>query len=253
MIEPMEFIKYDKISDDVFILGSNVILRFNVSLSKTTSEGKRYHFYKEYEYPSKAHHQDTVITVKRSYDYYLSIENVQKNKSGDDKIFIRIGTQDYCKFKSQVDTAVSWFMDKKFKNLYVKSRGKLSLTSPIPECVIGGYPQNKFLRFIPAIIDRGEGKDKMEQGVEIDLSDYDNYILINVDRLMSLQFFLSTFNMYMAGQMLVNYLGIPYGLNRYTIGGTNNSKVLKIENDSKSIESVNGRTIGKKKNISSLE
>ena len=47
LIEPMEFFKIDKVSDDVYAIGPNVILKFNVSLSKT-SQGKRYHFHKEY-------------------------------------------------------------------------------------------------------------------------------------------------------------------------------------------------------------
>ena len=40
LIDPMEFTKYDKISDDVYALGPNTVLRFNVSLSKITSDGK---------------------------------------------------------------------------------------------------------------------------------------------------------------------------------------------------------------------
>ena len=77
-IQPMEFLKYDKVSDDVYVLGNNAILKFNVSLSKTTSEGKRYHFYKEFEYKARAREYDTLVTVKRSFDYYLSIENSRK-------------------------------------------------------------------------------------------------------------------------------------------------------------------------------
>ena len=39
-IQPMEFMKYDKISDDVYVLGANTVLRFNVTLSKITTDGR---------------------------------------------------------------------------------------------------------------------------------------------------------------------------------------------------------------------
>lgn len=254
MIDPMEFIKYDKITDDVFVLGPNVVLRFNVSLSKSTTEGKRYHFYKEFEYPSKAKDGSTLVVIKRSYDYYLSIENAQKDRSGD-KVFIRIGTQDFYRFKCQIDQAVSWFVDPRYKDLYVKSRGKLTLTSDIPESLVGGYPQGKFIRIIPTIIDKGEGRDRLEQGVEIDLSNYENYVLMNLDKLFNLHFFLSTFNMYMAGQNLVNYLGSHSGVNRYSITDDKSTgKVFRIDPSTESsIDGINERQVGKKKNISSLE
>lgn len=253
MIDPMEFIKYDKVTDDVFILGPNVVLRFNVSLSKITPEGKRYHFYKEFEYPSKAHDGSTLVVIKRSYDYYLSIENVQKDRSGD-KVFIRIGTQDFYRFKCQIDKAVSWFTDPQYQGLYVKSHGKLTLTGNIPESLVGGYPQGKFIRIVPTVIDKGEGKDRLEQGVEVDLSDYENYVLINLDKLFNLQFFLSTFNMYMAGQNLVNYLGSYSGVNRFSIADSGSTgKVFRVDTSSPTVEGINDRKIGSKKNISSLE
>ena len=54
MIDPMEFPIYDKVSDDIFVIGPNAILKFNVSLSKILNDGRRFHFYKEFKYPSKA-------------------------------------------------------------------------------------------------------------------------------------------------------------------------------------------------------
>ena len=108
LIEPMEFFKIDKVSDDVYAIGPNVILKFNVSLSKT-SQGKRYHFHKEYEYPSKDIKNQNLVTIKRSFDYYLSIENMQKDSNGN-KLFIRIGPQEYMLFKKISNTLWSIFV-----------------------------------------------------------------------------------------------------------------------------------------------
>lgn len=252
-IEPMEFMKYDKISDDVYTIGPNCILRFNVSLSKITSEGKRYHFYKEFEYGSKANGFPRLMTVKRSFDYYLSIENVQKDRLTDNKAFIRIGPYDYYKFKSQLDQVYAWFTDKKFKGLYTSNRGKLILMNPVPESALGGYPQNKFLRFVPTIIDKGEGKNSMERGVELDLSSYDNYVVMNIERFMGLYYTISTFNMYLAAQNMIGYFGFPSGCNRIEMGNANSNHYMTVEEFVGNTDGVNDRIIGSKKNISSLE
>lgn len=255
LIDPMEFIKYDKISDDVYALGPNTVLRFNVSLSKITSDGKRYHFYKEFEYSSHANECPSLVTVKRSFDYYLSIENVQKNRTLDEKAFIRIGPQDYYRFLSQLEIVYQWFTGKQFKNLYAKTKGKLILTSPIPEIAVGGYPQNKFLRFAPVVIDKGEGKDVMEPGVELDLSNYDNKVIMNFDRFAGLYYIIKNFDMYSTAQTLVNYLGFPDNMNRMSMGKTTGTKVLYAEDfeSKETMDSIEGRTVGNTKNISALE
>ena len=253
--EPIEFMKYDKISDDVYLLGNNVILKFNVSLSKISQDNKRFHFYKEFEYGSRAIGYPKLLTIKRSFDYYLSIENIQKNKVTDEKAFIRIGPYDYFKLMSQLDQVYAWFTDKKYKNLFASNRGKLILTNPVPESALRGYPQNKFLRFVPTIIDKTEGDTSMERGVELDLSDYNNYVVMSLDRFMGFYYTISRFNMYEAAQNLVGYLGFPGGTNRINMGNNNSTKIQYVDelHDSGMVEGVNDRVIDKNKNISSLE
>lgn len=250
MIDPMEFPIYDKVSDDIFVIGPNAILKFNVSLSKILNDGRRFHFYKEFKYSSKAIEYPELITIKRSFDYYLSIENMQKTKDGDTKAFIRIGPNDYFKLKNQIDEVYSWFTDKKFKNLFARDKGKLILTSPIPESVVSGYPQNKFIRFTPAVVDYNEGHDVMRPGVEMDLSSYDNYVIMDIDRFMGLHYTISTFNMYLAAQGLVDYMGLPGGMNRFSI--QEHHQINIVEDTNKEPSASIGRTFGKK-NISSLE
>ena len=252
-IQPMEFLKYDKISDDVYMLGPNTVLKFNVSLSKITSEGKRYHFYKEFEYGTRAQGIPSLVTIKRSYDYYLSIENVQKDRLTDSKAFIRIGPYDIYKLKSQLDIVYEWFTNKKYKGLFATNRGKLILTNPVPETTLGGYPQNKFIRFIPTIVDKNEGNDRMEPGIEMDLSSYDNYVIMNVERFMGFYYTISNFNMYLAAQNLVSYIGFPSGINRIDMGSSSSGKIFVSDEFTGITEGINERTISSKKNISALE
>lgn len=253
-IDPMEFMEYDKISDEVLSLGLNVVLKFNVSLSKTSGERKRFHFYKEYEYPSRCDDIENYITIKRSFDYYMSLENVTKPKTGKgEKAFIRIGPSEYMRFKQALEVVMSWFTDKKFKGLFVKNNGKLIMTSGAPELLFDRLPQGKYIHFIPTVIDYGRGNDMMEPGVTISLADLDNNVSISVDRLMGLYYVVSSYNMFQSAQIMVGYLGCPGGVNRFTISPSYGNHDIKVEEFDGNVEGVSGRTVGKKKNISSLE
>ena len=64
-----QFLQIDKISDDVYTIAPNLILRFTVALSKIVS-GKRYHYHTEFLYQNK-NMSTPLIKIKRSFDYYL--------------------------------------------------------------------------------------------------------------------------------------------------------------------------------------
>lgn len=256
LYEPIEFIKVDKISDDVYAIGPNVILKFNVSLSKV-SNGKRYHYHKEYEYPSKFQDCPSFVTIKRSYDYYLSIENMQKDENGN-KVFIRIGAQEYMLFKKGLEEAISWFTDSKYSNLFVRDRGKLIITSPSPEFVIRNLPMNKYIQFLPIILNKGISNDDKEPGIRIFLGDNNSYVDINLDRLMGLYYTISCFNMYQSAAIMVNYLERPdFGTNRYVMEPMQTGYRDKIlsEQPKNGADCVNNRTVtpkNSKNNITAL-
>ena len=253
LIEPMEFFKIDKVSDDVYALGPNVILKFNVSLSKI-SNGKRHHFHKEYEYSSRGiPEQPTLVTIKRSFDYYLSIENMQKDSNGN-KAFIRIGPQEYMLFKRGLEEAISWFTDKKWSKLFAHNNGKLILVSPIPEFDIPNLPMQKYIHISPVIIDKGIANADKEPGVRFVLGDESNFVDMNLDRLMGLYYIISCFNMYQAALSIVNYVERPeFGTNRF-IMKTEFSIPDKQEDIRQGVSGItSGRVVDCKRNISSLE
>lgn len=225
LVEPMEFFKIDKMSDDVFPIGPNVILKFNVSLSKT-SGGERHHFHKEFEYPvnNPDKRVTTFVTIKRSFDYYLSIENMQKDENGN-KAFIRIGANEYFIFKKGLEEAIRWFTDKKYERLFAKNNGKLVLMNPIPNFVMPNLPMQKYIELIPVIIDRGMANADKEPGVRIILSDPSMFVDINLDRLMGLYYIVSSINMYQAALGLLSYLNRPnLGYERINLGAEKSSK-----------------------------
>lgn len=254
LVEPMEFFKIDKISDDVFAIGPNVILRFNVSLSKI-SNGNRYHFHKEYEYPSKGiSGQPTLVTIKRSFDFYLSIENMQKDQNGN-KVFIRIGPSEYMLFKKGLEEAISWFTDSKYRNLFAYDKGHLIVMAPIPEYKISSLPMQKYIEMYPVVIDKGLANADKEPGVRFVLGDPSATIDINLDRLMGLHYIISCFNMYEAALSIVNYLQRPeFGTNRFSIGTSHT--LVEDTTEKKNVTGINGRLVtpeGTKDNINVLE
>ena len=251
--EPIEFFKVDKISDDVYALGPNVVLKFNVSLSKVAN-GKRYHFHKEYEYPSKCNDIPTVATIKRSFDYFLSIENIQKDEKGN-KLFIRIGAQEFMIFKRALDTVTSWYTSEEFKYLYARNRGKLVITNPVPEFTISNLPMQKIITFIPTIIDKGIANDDKEPGVRMYLGDNSSFIDMDLNRFMGLYYVFTCFNMYQSACIMINYLERPeLGTNRFVIDAPQQSYNRTQESKS-GVDGITGRVVtprNSKNNMSAL-
>ena len=72
----VEYVDYDKITDDMMYLGNNINLRFNVLLSKKNSsiDNSRRFFHSEYRYESKYDDTQVAVTIKRCFSYYMSID-----------------------------------------------------------------------------------------------------------------------------------------------------------------------------------
>ena len=55
MYDPVKFNKYSKISDDVYLLGMNAILKMNVHLYSNSEQYGKLSYHREYEYYDKKH------------------------------------------------------------------------------------------------------------------------------------------------------------------------------------------------------
>lgn len=223
LIEIMEFDKVDKISDDVFNLGSNMVIRFNVTLTtRPANTQQKRSFHKEYEYTNRF--QEKSVTIRRSFDYYLSLENVNKDINSGEKLFIRIGLGEFLLFKQALETAASWFSDSKYSKLFARdTKGKLKLAEPIPEVIVRDLPMDKSLRIVPTIIEKGMSISDQRFGIRIYYSEeYNGYADIEINKFMGFVYLISTFNMYQCALELINYLGRPeFGYNRFDLDGLN--------------------------------
>lgn len=209
-------IKYEKITDDLYILGVNSILRFNVSLANKNQDGKKRLFHSEFEYRSDKYIDiNSACSIRRTFDYFLSIENMRNTEQGV-KEFIMIRIQDILYVREQFELATKWFRDAKYQNLFANSKGKLVMLGKVEPIKILGLAMGKSIMLEPIVISYDESNQTT--GVRLYLSSLDNYVDMSVDKFMGLVYLLSSINMYESAQILLNYLQRPeLGTNNFNM------------------------------------
>ena len=204
--------QYDKISDDLCYLGSNAILRMNVTLSRYSENYGRTHYHKEFQYNSK-NNNDPLITIRRSFDYFLTIENLKQTDNGE-KQYIKIGVNDILLLRDTLRKAIKWFNDKEFENLFVRSNGKIIMYGRPDPIYMSGLQMQKSLIFEPVVISFNEEYDI---GVRIYLSSINNYVDLRLNHFMGFVYLIESINLYESAQILINYLQRPeFGTNLFS-------------------------------------
>lgn len=218
---PITFNRYDKLTDDLYMFGLNTILRFNVSLSKKGEDGNRYHFHKEFEYMSEKYNE-RIISMRRSFDFFLSIENLKPAENGI-KEFIMIRVQDMYHVKDRLHAASKWFLSKEFENLYAHKKGQLVMLGKVEPIEITCLAMDKYLILEPIIC---KYENRSDRGIRLYLSSPNNYVDMNVDRFMGLLYLIDSINMYESAQLLLNYLQRPeFGTNMYQFNSSENNEM----------------------------
>lgn len=190
-------IDYEKITDDVYYLGGGIYLRLNVILAKKTKDGNRRHFVSNYKYASKYVDKGKVITMRRSFDYYLTLDN-----KFDSTHNVMIRVQNMILFKSKIKEATKWFSDSNVfgirKNrLVILKRETISITD---------LPAGKFIKLEPVVIDYDDNTQK--PGIRVTLSDSNVFSDMSIENFYGLVYLVDTFNMYQSSQLLVASIGV---------------------------------------------
>lgn len=215
MQQAVMFNEYDKITDDLCMLSNGYILRFNVSLGSKAKDNKKIPFHNEYRYNSNKYiNHNSLITVRRKFDYYMSIENYNK----DIKDYIMIRAQDMIFLKNSLYIASRWFTDPKFNNLFALDNGKLIRMGQVDPVIIRGLCSSNYMILSPTVI---EYENNSYEGVQFTLTS-GNYFNITVDKFMELLYIIDTFNMHLSAQMMLAYLGKPpEGVNQTSFADDN--------------------------------
>jgi len=210
---------YEKIVDDLYYMGSNIIVKFNVSLARKKEDGSRNSFHHEFEYTmNKYISTRNLVTIKRQFEYYLSIENIKAIDG--QREYIYIGVQDFMQFQQRIIESTKWFTSSEFENLFAKKDDKIIMLGKVEPIDISFNKGNKSIRVEPIILNY---EDKTLTGVRFYLCSLDNYVDIDVDRYMGFVYLISTLNMFQSAQIMLNYIGRPEdGTNRMSFNSGDN-------------------------------
>lgn len=193
---------YEKISDDLCHLGYGFKLKFNVILGNKSQNNTKIPFHNEYKYSSNKYvNQNNLITIKRKFDYYLSIES----SYNDVNTFIMIRQQDMIYFKINLHKVYIWFMSSEYNNMYAFDKGKLVLARKVEPVYIKGLCSDNFIIIEPTVLTYNSIDI---EGITFILSDITSFNM-TIDKFMELYYIIDNFNMYLSAQLLINYMSSP--------------------------------------------
>lgn len=202
MVTPLD---YEKLSDDLYWLNDSVVVRFVVSLARADKENNRMHFHREFSYNSKYLDKGHVITLRRSFSYYITFNILKDYEST-----TIIGVKDILLFRAKLNEVINWFNN----GTFALKRKKLVIPSRPAPIIISGLADGKFIQFDPIVMEDEETKAQ-QQGIRISFIN-DNYADLSIDRFYGFYYLITSINMYQSAQLLLNYLGRPEcGTNLY--------------------------------------
>lgn len=236
MVNGIQYIDYDKISDDLCWLGNKCIVRMVVRLANKGKDGTRYHFHKEFKYQSSYTNNPELITIRRSFEYYISIDHLESGDSG-----VMITIRDILLLRMKISEVFNWFYDKTFA---IKN-GKMIILEKKKPVYIDNLVGNKSLTFEPIVYTDFE--DKQSKGIRITLNNPDIYTDVSANSFAGFVYIINSIDMFTAAQNMINYISHPdFGTNLYTferseyvgkeniIGNVIKDRTIKNKNDNRS-------------------
>lgn len=195
----------EKISNIIYRPCSGLALRHNVKFASKDRDGKRNLYYNEYEYSSSTYvNTNRLISIKLNYSSYLTLE--EEGKDWNEKEGVMIGYNDLYYIKKKFRKAATWF---DMEDLYLQDGDRIIINSKYSNFKINitNLPGNKLMSIIPGIMVL-DGDEEYECA-SLFINDKEKRFDIMMDRFLALTDILLHFDLYLAGQAVVNYLGRP--------------------------------------------
>ena len=213
--------KYRRITDVVFKMDYPLVLKFSVDLFKVrglnngTGAVERPNYYSEYEYTLDGEQK---VTVMRVFGYFLEI-TPSKNRTANVSAIITPEVLYYVK-RRIMEVLKTWFIGESANSTFGRRNGSYVVRGDIdPIKVVTAY--GTYIEFEPCI-GGGRNGDQQILGARMYINSDANSYFISIDSLFMLYDFLSTFNMYIAAQNMLSFMGKPrYGTNHSSLGATN--------------------------------
>ena len=206
MINGIEYIDYDKISDDLCWLGNKVIVRMVVKLANKGKDGTRYHFHKEFKYQTSYTNKREAMTIRRSFEYYISIDNLEYSQSS-----VIITIRDILPLRASISEAFNWFYDKTF----AMKNNKMIILEKKKPIIVDGLVGGKYLMFEPIVYT--DINDQQSKGIRITLGDKSIFTDVPAHIFGGFMYLMNSVDMFTAAQNMINYIGHPeFGTNLFT-------------------------------------
>lgn len=205
-----KFENYKKMEDIIYYIGKNAVLKMNVNLFNNSEKMGRMSYHNELKYFNEKL-GEKVINIKRSFDYFITIENL-KPVNGCKK-WIVIRQEDILLFRKVLNEVFNFFNDN-FDTLFTKRGGVTRVSPSAKPYELNGLPMNNYLVFAPATYT--ELSNNVVAGIRMNLSSPDNYVYLSLNKLSGLVECINNADMFLYAQNMITYMGKPeFGTNMY--------------------------------------
>ena len=197
------FNDYDAINDVVYYISQSTYLGFTVKLSRKNKEGNRSSFHNEYAYNSSYVGVNTAISIKRIFDYFLTIQNGYNRN-----IYLQIRPENMIMVQNCFSQASQYLYD---ESLWGMQNKRLIMKGQVQPIIIKDLPMQKWIMLEPTILSY-EG-EHYQRGIRMTLSEIGVFVDIPMNNFLGLLYTLNSFNMYQAAITVLSSLQVPYGTN----------------------------------------
>lgn len=236
-MQELQFENYNKMEDIMYYLGPNAVLKMNISMYQSSEKYGRRSYHQELQYYNEKIGQK-VVNVKRSFDYFATIENLKPVNHMKEYIMIR--QQDIFLLRRVMDSVFKLFNDE-FDNLFGKKNGNVILRNKIKPIEFSGLSLGKYLVFAPDIMESMNG-DKTAC-IRMNLSSPDNYVLMNLSKYSGLLECINNMDMFAYAQGMMSYFGRPkYGTNLYDFTASQDIEDTVVARSGRKIQSKSNKS-----------
>ena len=207
-MEAIHFLDYEKISDVLMKLSNDMTLSFNVSLAYRKQDGSRNHYHKEYSYKSRYIDKGNVISLKRNFKYYLSIDIKDDFNNS-----VMITAANMIALRMKLKIVYGWLT-----SLFKYQDDKLIISGTWNDNYLY-LNQYSCLKFEPTVCMYEDGTYK--EGVRIYINNDSLFFELDIDRFMEFYYIIDNIDMYQNAIIILNYLHPDYGTNITYMNGNN--------------------------------
>lgn len=213
---------YDRISDKVMWLGAGLTLNFVVDLfyirKSVNGEYIKNNFHKEVIYKSD---NDYKVKIIRDFNYYFTIDY---NDGKNIKTTARIGVDNLYFLIFNLKKVLNWFTGEDGINKIFSSKNGKIIIPTHPDSIKIQLVFNTSIEFEAAI---GNINGYETIGCNVFINDIPTPVFVSYTTIFSLYQMLTTCNMYMMAQNMLNYIRPELGTNVFDMTKANANKQIK--------------------------